>query len=578
MNQITSNPIIIDQEDAVVRFNFTIFHQPSRFATEAYNVWNENDVFAVQVSTDGETFTDLVSYNSTNNPQFVYTSEEKTLIPFEADMSQYEGQKVWIRINWHLYNNTFSPGTLVLDNFKVEKFVVPAIPAVKMEDVAHISAKVTWRGEQENYEVAYAKTVVAEEGETREEGEDAEELEFVTIKVEGASEYVLTELEAETEYQVKVRGIIDNYTYSEWSEIVTFTTTAWPECDAPTNLAADMTAFVSDGIVTLTWEGTEDHLTWDVRYRDANSTTWTTIEGLEEPTTVLEGLEEGVTYLWNVRAYCTAERVTSWSAQATFKAGPTVPAAPVVTGSFNVDTVILVWDPVPGALSYKLYYGGNPLTEPFEETRVDIQVPNVGTYCFTVTALNEVGESAHSDEVCVTVTLPEGMEVPAAPELVATLDDDFVVLTWEEVEGASFYDLYIDVPQGEDQYLGTATMEDLPIRMQLPEYGEYCFYVIAANLAGESEPSNTACVNYGNVGVEENEVTFNIYPNPVNDRLYIETETAINEVVVYTITGVVVGQLNSQQSYIDVTNLNSGVYFVKVVTNEGETVKSFVKK
>ena len=493
-------------------------------------------------------------------------------------MSQYEGQKVWIRINWHLYNNTFSPGTLVLDNFKVEKFVVPAIPAVKMEDVAHISAKVTWRGEQENYEVAYAKTVVAEEGETREEGEGAEELEFVTIKVEGASEYVLTELEAETEYQVKVRGIIDNYTYSEWSEIVTFTTTAWPECDAPTNLAADMTAFVSDGIVTLTWEGTEDHLTWDVRYRDANSTTWITIEGLEEPTTVLEGLEEGVTYLWNVRAYCTAERVTAWSAQATFKAGPTVPAAPVVTGSFEGDIIILEWEAVPGALTYKLYYGGTALTEPFEETIAEIQVPSVGTYCFTVTALNEVGESAHSDEVCVTVTVPEGMTVPETPELVATLDNNFVVLTWEAVEGATYYDVYVDVENGQDQYLGTATMEDLPIRMQLPEYGIYCFYIVAANLAGESEPSNTACVNYGNVGVEENEFTFNIYPNPVNDKLVIETEANIEEICIYDAFGRLMTTINGQATTVDVSEYNAGVYIMKLRTDNGEIVKRFVKK
>lgn len=557
LNQLTSSPIIIDQRDAVVKFDFTIFHQPSRFATEAYNVWNENDVFAVQASTDGETFTDLVSYNSTNNPQFVYTSEEKTLIPFEAELAQYEGQKVWIRINWHLYNNTFSPGTLVLDNFNVEGREIPATPIVKVEDITHLSAKVTWRGEQENYEVAYAKT-----------GE-----EFVTTVIEGIKEYALTELEAETEYQVKVRGIAAENDYSDWSEVVTFTTTAWPECDAPTDLAAA----VEGKTATLTWEGTEDHLSWEVRYRDANSTSWTTIEGLEEPTTVLEDLEEGVTYLWNVRAYCTAGRETAWSAQATFTTGPTVPAAPVVTGSFEGDIIILEWEAVPGALTYKLYYGGTALTEPFEETIAEIQVPSVGTYCFTVTALNEVGESAHSDEVCVTVTLPEDMTVPATPELVATLDDNFVVLTWEAVEGATYYDVYIYVPEGQDQYLGTATMEDLPIRMQLPEYGEYCFYIVAANLAGESKPSNIACVNYGSVGIEENEVVFNIYPNPVNDKLVIETEATIEEICIYDAFGRLMEKVN-ETTTIDVSEYNAGVYIMKVRTDNGEIVKRFVKK
>ena len=560
LNQLTSSPIIIDQRDAVVKFDFTIFHQPSRFATEAYNVWNENDVFAVQASTDGETFTDLVSYNSTNNPQFVYTSEEKTLIPFEAELAQYEGQKVWIRINWHLYNNTFSPGTLVLDNFNVEGREIPATPIVKVEDITHLTAKVSWRSEQENYEVAYAKT-----------GE-----EFVTVVVEGASEYVLTELEAETEYQVKVRGIVAEGEYSDWSEVVTFTTAAWPECDAPTDLAAA----VEGQTATLTWVGTEDHLSWEVRYRNATSTSWTNVKDLEEAALVLEDLEAEVTYLWNVRAYCTAGRETSWSAQGSFtteSAGPTVPAAPVVTGSFEGDIIILEWEAVPGALTYKLYYGGNPLTEPFEETIAEIQVPSIGTYCFTVTALNEVGESAHSDEVCVTVTLPEGMEVPAAPELVATLDDDFVVLTWEEVEGASFYDLYIYVPQGQDQYLGTATMEDLPIRMQLPEYGEYCFYLIAANLAGESEPSDMACVNYGSVGIEENEVVFNIYPNPVNDKLVIETEATIEEICIYDAFGRLMEKVN-ETTTIDVSEYNAGVYIMKVRTDNGEIVKRFVKK
>lgn len=76
--------------------------------------------------------------------------------------------------------------------------------------------------------------------------------------------------------------------------------------------------------------------------------------------------------------------------------------------------------------------------------------------------------------------------------------------------------------------------------------------------------------------------SFNVYPNPVSDRLNIEAETEILEVVVYSITGVVVGQqsiVNGQQTLsIDVADLNSGVYFVKVVTENGEMVKRFVKK
>ena len=36
--------------------------------------------------------------------------------------------------------------------------------------------------------------------------------------------------------------------------------------------------------------------------------------------------------------------------------------------------------------------------------------------------------------------------------------------------------------------------------------------------------------------------------------------------------------LSGQQSAIDVSDLNSGIYFVKVMTENGEIVKKFVKE
>ncbi len=72
----------------------------------------------------------------------------------------------------------------------------------------------------------------------------------------------------------------------------------------------------------------------------------------------------------------------------------------------------------------------------------------------------------------------------------------------------------------------------------------------------------------------------NIHPSPVSDKLYIETQTLTQTLTIeiYDVYGRQQSMVNGQQStVIDVTNLNSGVYFVKVVTENGETVKRILK-
>jgi hypothetical protein len=83
------------------------------------------------------------------------------------------------------------------------------------------------------------------------------------------------------------------------------------------------------------------------------------------------------------------------------------------------------------------------------------------------------------------------------------------------------------------------------------------------------------------MGIDETSAGFNIYPNPVQDKLYIETEAEIEEVVVYDVYGRVQNLRNSEtqklRNSIDVSNLNSGVYFVKIKTEEGNIVKRIIK-
>ena len=70
-----------------------------------------------------------------------------------------------------------------------------------------------------------------------------------------------------------------------------------------------------------------------------------------------------------------------------------------------------------------------------------------------------------------------------------------------------------------------------------------------------------------------------IFPNPVKDLLFIETENEIEEVVVYDVYGRSLSTINSQQStVIDLAGLNTGIYFVKIVTNNGDVVRRFVKE
>jgi len=76
-----------------------------------------------------------------------------------------------------------------------------------------------------------------------------------------------------------------------------------------------------------------------------------------------------------------------------------------------------------------------------------------------------------------------------------------------------------------------------------------------------------------------NKNKFTVYPNPANDVLNIAGEKAVNEVLVYNLQGQKVLELKGNAiSEMNVTELASGQYMVKLNSDEFTQTIKFVKK
>ncbi|MCT4582209.1 MAG: T9SS type A sorting domain-containing protein [Flavobacteriales bacterium] len=85
-------------------------------------------------------------------------------------------------------------------------------------------------------------------------------------------------------------------------------------------------------------------------------------------------------------------------------------------------------------------------------------------------------------------------------------------------------------------------------------------------------------LNLYTVGIKQNELAaFNVYPNPVKDRLVVDAETDVYKISIVDLRGSVVLQnIDVNVSYIDVSNLIPGVYLVQI--NDQQLTKKIIKQ
>ena len=104
---------------------------------------------------------------------------------------------------------------------------------------------------------------------------------------------------------------------------------------------------------------------------------------------------------------------------------------------------------------------------------------------------------------------------------------------------------------------------------------DYGFVSISNPLSVEPFVDGPIKAIFDETGVDENSFAINVYPNPTDGLICIDIE-GLERIEVYAINGQFINEFSNSE--IDITELNSGTYLLKVFTSSGWVTKQIVKK
>ncbi|MEN6512292.1 MAG: T9SS type A sorting domain-containing protein, partial [Chloroherpetonaceae bacterium] len=135
------------------------------------------------------------------------------------------------------------------------------------------------------------------------------------------------------------------------------------------------------------------------------------------------------------------------------------------------------------------------------------------------------------------------------------------------------------------KYDGTWTIYDT-LNSDIPDNTVYTIAIEVNNTKWIGTNEGMAAYNENGIpsSVNENilpEYNISIFPNPANDYLKIEqSEADISFVEIINLQGQVIKsqRILGNQSILDLTNLSTGVYILKIYTNSGFIIKKLIKQ
>ena len=200
---------------------------------------------------------------------------------------------------------------------------------------------------------------------------------------------------------------------------------------------------------------------------------------------------------------------------------------------------------------------------------------------YTFRAFATTANSTYYGDEVIFTTLPEGVEPCNAPTNLTTADitANSVTLDWSQVGTPDSWK--VRYKKADDLSWTDASTTTHPyIITNLEAETQYEAYVIAVCDENESDASNHVTFTTQPDGVNEYELSNTmLYPNPTTGMLTIRNEEVlISEVGVYDVYGKLLKseKVDGNTAAIDLADLASGMYLVRIVSNEGAVITKSV--
>ena len=366
-------------------------------------------------------------------------------------------------------------------------------------------------------------------------------------------------------------------------------------CNAPTNLTA---SGITHNSANVSWN--VDTAICVLQYKKTNTSTWSPDIYLLSNHYSFTGLEMNTSYDVRVKEECLVDNWSTWSDVLTFSTlgdsisviEPTVvtnSASDITTNSAQLNGTIanagnqtiiargFEWK-VTGSSTYTTVNSSNSGTT-FNATLTGLTANTSYTYRAFATTANA---TSYGDEVTFTTNEQFICAIPTGLDTV-NVANQHIVIHWTDNANASQWNVQYCTPNApwttENAYATTHTIAGLE--------GNTTYQIrVRANCGadGYSDWSSILEVTTKNVGINEYLLnSIKLYPNPANDVVNVEctmNNVQVGALEVFDVYGKLINTVNDidNPTRLNVSGLASGMYFVRVTTEQGVVTKSFVKR